>query len=378
MLTVGEKGIIVYIYFGINWGIDMKRYIAFLLMLILAVSSCTIEVSALAQKKIMVYLKPDVTILLNDEAYIFKDANGQRVYPVIYNGTAYLPVRAISSLMKEPIEWENGSKTVFIGKTLSDPSKKTQISDERAAVPAKIDQEVYGYNSDSSMVSAYLMPNALVMYDFVLQTFRDVNNTVVYPINYKGSIFLPIRAVSELMGEPVEWDGNTKTILIGDGEVDEDKNNPSNEDDPDKNNTDQDNDNDTDNDPALSPAAKQLKDIFEREEVLYYEATAKITNIKTSASVEEKKMIAEAISENYLRAQALTSEIKGLDQSGFTEAEKASYERIAAFVESTEYYVLVLENIAYLAADDLDYSMLAETFFYFAMDSKTKMDAARP
>lgn len=345
----------------------MKRYLAFLLMLILVVSSCTIEVSASAQKKIMVYLKPEVTILLNDEVYIFKDANGQRVYPIIYNGTTYLPVRAIAALMKEPIEWENGSKTVFIGKTLSDPTKTISKFDERAAMPAKSVHEVYELNSASAMVNAYLMSNALIMYDFVMQTFRDVNNAVVYPINYKGSLFLPVRAVSELMGEPVEWDGNTKTVRIGDGEEEADGNKGGSS-----------KENDTDKDVALSPAAKQLKDIFEREEVLYYEATAKITSIKSSVSPEEKRLIAQIISENYLKAQALTSEIKGMDQSAFTEAEKTSYERIAAFVESTEYYVLVLENIAYLAADDMDYSMLAETFFYFAMDSKTKMDAARP
>ena len=72
----------------------------------------------------------------------------------------------------------------------------------------------------------------------------------------------------------------------------------------------------------------------------------------------------------------LTLEIKNIDQSSFTEEEKEVYDKLAAFAESNEYYILVLENIAYLAASDSDYSMLADTFLYFAMEAQTKMAAA--
>lgn len=56
------------------------------------------------QKKAVFYLKPDITVEMNGARQIFKDANGQIVYPIIYNGSTYLPVRAMSALMKEPIE----------------------------------------------------------------------------------------------------------------------------------------------------------------------------------------------------------------------------------------------------------------------------------
>ncbi|MCD8390821.1 MAG: PepSY domain-containing protein, partial [Firmicutes bacterium] len=60
-----------------------------------------------------------------------------------------------------------------------------------------------------------------VRYDFTIivdgavQTFKDVNGGAVYPILYEGSTYLPVRAIGELMGKSVSWDGNTKTVYIG-------------------------------------------------------------------------------------------------------------------------------------------------------------------
>lgn len=44
-----------------------------------------------------------------------KDANGNTVEPLLYNGTTYLPVRAISNLFDEDINWDGSTKSVYIG-----------------------------------------------------------------------------------------------------------------------------------------------------------------------------------------------------------------------------------------------------------------------
>lgn len=304
-------------------------------------------------KKIMLYLKPDVTVELNGVRQIFKDVNGQIVYPVIYNGSAYLPVRAISAIMEEPIEWDNGSKTVFIGKTLSYPVKSLAPISTGAAVSVEDDYVVAAPKPGT--VTAYSKPDVLVMYDFALQTFQDANGSTVYPVIYNGSTYLPIRAISRLMGEPITWDGAAQKISIGDGE-EKPEEEPVEE---------------------ISAAAELLEDLFEREEALYYEATAKIGSIKAAATAEEKQVIAVSASENYLRAQDMNLEAKAIDQTSFTDEERVAYEKLLAFAEGMEYYLLVLENIAYLAASDSDYSMLAETFLYFALDCQTRMEEAR-
>ncbi|MEL7570990.1 MAG: hypothetical protein AAGU14_10600, partial [Eubacteriaceae bacterium] len=212
-------------------------------------------------------------------------------------------------------------------------------------------------NLKPTSVNAYLKPDVLVMYDFELQTFKDVNGDSVYPVFYNNSAYLPVRAISQLMKEPIEWDGVSKTVIIGDGEEANTEENTSNQ--------------------EISQAAKTLKSLFEREEILYYEATSKTTGLKTATSLNEKQLLATEISDNYLSAESLTSEIKGINTSGYTEEQMIAYDKTVSFAESTEYYILVLENIAYLAASDTDYSMLAETFLYFAMDSQMKMEDAR-
>lgn len=341
----------------------MKRVIVIFLLSAFFVSNLSSGVyglsTTIASKKIIVYLKPDVTVELNSIKQTFRDSKGSIVYPIIYNGSTYLPVRATSGLMKESIEWDEASKTIFIGKTLSNPNKTVGETSTSAVLVNNI-VEVDHDSLKPEMVSAYLKPDVLVMYDFTLQNFEDANGNRVYPIIYNGTTYLPVRAISELMKEPIEWDGITKTVCIGDGvetplesEIEEKTGD------------------------ELSVVAQNLKSLFEREEVLYYEATAKVTNIKEAVAFDEKQVIASAISDNYFNAQKLTVEIKSLDTTGFKEEEALAFDKTVAFAESTEYYMLVLENIAYLAAQDADYSMLADTFLYFAMDSQTKMEEAR-
>ena len=350
----------------------MKRLIVFFVVITLLAGNGTLAYAAgadnpaVSQKKIMVYVKPDVTVKLNGVKQCFRNSQGHDVYPVIYNGCTYLPIRASSALMKEPIEWDKASKTVFIGKTISNPNKSTLSISTEAAV-AVSDSAIIA-TKNPTLESAYLKPDILVMFDFEIQNFQDANGAAVYPIVYNGSTYLPIRAISNLMNVSVEWDGQSKTISIGEEDIyavieeeqmakeDEKQTKPP---------------------VVVITSAILLKDLFERVEVLYYEATAKTTAINEAASLEEKLLIAASVTENYQKVQAMTMEIKAVDQVAFTAEEKAVLEKLKAYSESTEYYILVLENIAYLAAQNNDYSMLAETFLYFAMDSQSKMEEAR-
>lgn len=45
-----------------------------------------------------------------------KDANGNTVEPFIYNGTTYLPVRAVGQAFGKSVEWDGKTSTVYIGK----------------------------------------------------------------------------------------------------------------------------------------------------------------------------------------------------------------------------------------------------------------------
>lgn len=63
-------------------------------------------------------------------------------------------------------------------------------------------------------LEAHYMDIKLVI-DGVEVTPKDVNGKVVEPFTVNGSTFLPVRAVGEALGKKVTWDGNTKTVYLG-------------------------------------------------------------------------------------------------------------------------------------------------------------------
>ncbi len=61
-----------------------------------------------------------IDIYLNDEKLIPKDSKGNTVDVFMYNGTTYLPVRAISEALGEVVQWEGSTSSVYIGEHKSD------------------------------------------------------------------------------------------------------------------------------------------------------------------------------------------------------------------------------------------------------------------
>jgi len=297
--------------------------------------------------QVQVYLKPDVNIIMDGQEEIFCDVNNEVVYPIIYNGSTYLPVRAISVLMGENIEWDAYSKTVFMGKTLSNPNKVMRPMTTTSGIT---DETMRLIRPNPAMISAYLRPNFLIMYDFEVLTFNDEQGNQVFPIVVYGSVYLPIRAISGIMNQTIEWDGISKTITIGSPDI-----------------------------PVIeeSAATKTIISQFEKQIQLYDSATVKIQNIQKAANLDELLIIAVEVSKDYVSAAANTLEVNSIKTTDYTEKELAAYASLKEFTQISEHYILVLENIAYMAAAEEDYSMLAETFLTFAMESQSRLDETR-
>lgn len=122
------------------------------------------------------YLRQDVTVELNREKLSFTDEQGAVVYPITYNGSTYLPIRAISGLMGEPIEWNNAAKTVYIGKTLSMPVKYLLDPAESPYVKTVED----GASGNMSNIVVREQRGIYVMYDFESLEFKNESGTVIY------------------------------------------------------------------------------------------------------------------------------------------------------------------------------------------------------
>lgn len=74
--------------------------------------------AALASKTIEVFTGVD--IYLDDVKLDPRDANGNPVEVFVYNGTTYLPVRAVGEAVGKTVHWEGKTNSVYLGKHNSD------------------------------------------------------------------------------------------------------------------------------------------------------------------------------------------------------------------------------------------------------------------
>ncbi len=63
-------------------------------------------------QKVQSEIRTDFTVKVDGEIRTFKNANGEVVYPMLYEGTTYLPVRAIGELMGKTVYWYEDDKTI--------------------------------------------------------------------------------------------------------------------------------------------------------------------------------------------------------------------------------------------------------------------------
>lgn len=59
----------------------------------------------------------DVNIFVNGVKLTMKDSQGNTLQPLVYNGSVYIPVRAVSEAVGKPVTWEGKTKSVYVGKT---------------------------------------------------------------------------------------------------------------------------------------------------------------------------------------------------------------------------------------------------------------------
>ena len=56
----------------------------------------------------------NIKVYVDNEQQTLKDANGNTIEPFIYNGTTYLPVRAVAELADMTVSWDDSTKSVYL------------------------------------------------------------------------------------------------------------------------------------------------------------------------------------------------------------------------------------------------------------------------
>lgn len=122
--------------------------------------------------------------------------------PFVSGGTTYLPVRAVGEALGKVVRWDGPTHTVYI----SDPT----AADTAAAATAGKGNTPKGKKTiEVDYLDIKLVVNGKEV------TPKDVNGNVVEPFAYNGTTYLPVRAVGEALGKTVRWDGETKTVHLG-------------------------------------------------------------------------------------------------------------------------------------------------------------------
>lgn len=70
-------------------------------------------------------VRTDFVIEIDGVEREFKDVNGERVYPILHNGTTYLPVRAIGEIMGKKVYWYEDEKRIEIKDEIENHSTVT-------------------------------------------------------------------------------------------------------------------------------------------------------------------------------------------------------------------------------------------------------------
>lgn len=89
-------------------------FLSGILAAVLAVNLLSPALAALSARNIEVHT--GVNVYVDDRKLNPTDSNGNTVPVFIYNGTTYLPVRAISETLNTPVQWDGSTSSVYIGK----------------------------------------------------------------------------------------------------------------------------------------------------------------------------------------------------------------------------------------------------------------------
>lgn len=68
---------------------------------------------------------------------------------------------------------------------------------------------------NTEVIQALMNYGIVIKFDGQTQNMYNANGKQVFPISYEGTTYVPIRAVSNMLGIDVEWDGPNNTVWLG-------------------------------------------------------------------------------------------------------------------------------------------------------------------
>lgn len=110
-----------------------KRLIALFVAIALVLNLIVAGAAVGLIHEIRAQIRQDFTIVVDGVVRNFRNAQGDAVYPVLHDGTTYLPIRAIGELMGKDVYWFEDEKKI----ELRDKVEKPTVTDADVTLNGK-------------------------------------------------------------------------------------------------------------------------------------------------------------------------------------------------------------------------------------------------
>lgn len=124
----------------------------------------------------------------------------------LYKDSTYVPLRFVAYSIDKAVDWDPATYTV----TIREPAKAEKVTISEYKMNRKVEKSLDRFDStqlQSTAIPVYFESVKYVFDGLVKQPIDDLPGLI-----YEGSLYVPLRFVSELVGRKIEWDPATYTV----------------------------------------------------------------------------------------------------------------------------------------------------------------------
>lgn len=183
-------------------------------------------------EQISALINREVKIKLNGSDYVPMDASGKVLFPITYNGSNYLPVRALANTLSIAVDYDPDTKTIYLGERDRIPligkdymkNYTSQFSIDKSQLAVNDKQYkwgiVYTGTAGSYEYSGFVYPNGKYQIFGGVACMEDVDGTtdeVIIKIredDYQGKV---LKEITIKKGESIPFEidiPQIKTLYI--------------------------------------------------------------------------------------------------------------------------------------------------------------------
>lgn len=101
--------------------------------------------SAVAQNTVQdinAQINSGIKLNIHGSSVQLKEPDGTNIYPIVYNGRTYLPLRSLSELLNEDVKWDGPSQTISLIKKSSEDKEKDMVQEKESNATVEDDLNI--------------------------------------------------------------------------------------------------------------------------------------------------------------------------------------------------------------------------------------------